>query len=583
MLRELHISNLAVIEDATVELGPGFNVFTGQTGAGKSLILGAFELLLGLKSGADMLRGGADEGRVVGVFELHGNATAAAVGRAIDQGVAPGDEVLITRKLFASGRTSVSINGQPTTAAIVKRLGQLLVDIHGQHDHQSLLRPASQLEILDDFGDCAELRRRFAQQHQALQRMRRRKAELEASRSLRRQQLELYEFQAAEIDDAEPTAGEFPELQARHRVLTNVRKLLADAGQVQGALYEADGSVVERLEVMTQVLRGLAEIDDTLVEVAGQVEAATAAAREAAFDLSRYVDRLDFNAEELAEVESRLNTLNRLIQKYADVPAGPDGDPLQAVLDHRQRMGVEIETLRRASSDDQQLEAEIADAAAAMRGVGEELSARRQAAAATLVPAVERQLPELGMADAKLEVAFEPVGEAEDDQAAASAVGLERVEWLVRPNPGQPMRPLRKIASGGELSRITLAIKHVLSASDRTSVLVFDEIDANIGGRLGSVIGRKLKELCGAGERPSGDAGHQVLCITHLPQIAAFADRHFRIEKLVTGKGKARQTRTAVRPMAGKARIDELAEMMAGTEATATTRRQARELIHAAA
>ncbi|MFW5681736.1 MAG: DNA repair protein RecN [Phycisphaeraceae bacterium] len=626
MLRELHISNLAVIEDATVEFGVGFNVFTGQTGAGKSLILGAFELLLGLRSGSDMLRGGAEEGRVVGVFEVDDPKLADAVHAASDGAVAAGEEVLITRKLFASGRSSVSVNGQPTTAAMVKRLGTLLVDIHGQHDHQSLLRPASQLEILDDFGGCTALRQKFSQGHRALREMKRRRAELDASATLRRQQIELYEFQAREIDDAEPTEGEFPELQARHRVLSNARRLLADAGQVQSALYEADGSVIERLEMMTQVLRDLAEIDDELRGVAEQVEGATASAREASFDLSRYVDRLDFDEGELGEVESRLNTLNRLIQKYSDAPrgrgglgedAGPADDPLQGVLNYRADIQREIESLQQASHDFEQLDAEIAAAERELRAIGEKLSQQRREAAGRLIPAVEQQLPELGMADARLEVAFEPVdawestdGEA-DPHAMGCSTGLERVEWRVQTNPGQPMRPLRKIASGGELSRITLAIKHVLAASDRTSVLVFDEIDANIGGRLGSVIGRKLRELCASAppaemsaatgskrkkkattqpsKSPACKLGaehtprHQVLCITHLPQIAAFADRHFRIEKSVLGKGAARQTRTTVRPMAGKDRIDELAEMMAGREATDTTRRQAKELIAAAA
>ena len=591
MLRELHISNLAVIEDATLELGPGFNVFTGQTGAGKSLILGAFELLLGLRSGAGLLRDGADEGRVVGAFEIADDALARAAAEAADLTLHPGDEVLITRKLFASGRTSVSLNGQPTTAAIVRRLGRLLVDIHGQHDHQSLLRPASQLDILDDFGECGGLRRRFAERFHDLQAMRKRKAELDASRSLRQQQLELYAFQAQEIDDAEPTAGEFPELHARHHVLSNSRRLQGEAGQVHSALYESDGSVVERLEVMTQVLRDLAEIDGELTPIAEQVRDATAAAREASFDLSRYVDRLEYDPDELGEVESRLNTLNRLIQKYADAPRGGSGDaaggddPLWAVLDYREHIQAEIDHLRQASDDLDHLDDRIAASEGELQRIGGELTAARKTAAEALVPAVEAELPELGMPDAKLEIAFEPIDPASGD---ATPAGLERVEWNVRTNPGQAMRPMRKIASGGELSRLTLAIKGVLAASDRTSVLVFDEIDANIGGRLGSVIGRKLLELCHAGHAPhphpdtgpvAGADAHQVLCITHLPQIAAFANRHFRIEKAVAGRGKQRSTRTTVARMAGKARVDELAEMLAGAEATPTTRRQAKELL----
>lgn len=568
MLRELHISNLAVIEDATVYLTAGLNVFTGQTGAGKSLVIGAFEALLGLRKAADMLRPGADEARIAGVFELHDPAVCRAVGAALDQTVSPGDDLLLTRKLFASGRSSLSVNGQPATAAMLARAAEYLVDIHGQHDHQHLLRPSHQLAILDGYAKTDALRERFAQRFAALRELRRTREELSASATLRRQQLELYEFQAEEIDAVEPTQGEFPELQARASVLGNVQKLKGEAGACHVALYEQDGSVTERLQHLAAVLMELAEVDPALGEVAEQVRTATLGLQETAFELSRYVDRLEHDPGEVEEVDHRLNALNRLISKYGEARSGDD--PLAPVLSYRTQIAGEIQRLRGEDSDLGALDEQIAAVVAELEVLAAELSRKRKAAAKKLTPSVQRQLAELGMAEAKLSVVF---ARADD-----TPTGQDAVEFMVRTNPGQATRPLRQIASGGELSRVMLALKSVLSGRGRISVLVFDEIDANIGGRLGGVIGRKLRELAGSG----AEAGHQVLCITHLPQIAAFGDRHFRIVKDVAGKGKTATTHTRVETLDGNARVDELAEMMVGQRATKTARKQAEELLGAA-
>ncbi|NBC11087.1 MAG: DNA repair protein RecN [Planctomycetes bacterium] len=575
MLRELHITNLALIEDLTVELTEGLNAFTGQTGAGKSLILGAFELLLGLRStagAADLVRPGADEARISGVFELHDADRAAEASTLCDQTLKPGEPLLITRKLFASGRTSVSINGQPATAAMARALGEALVDIHGQHDHQYLLKPANQLLILDAYAIATELRQTFTEQWQRLRELRHTQAELDASRTLRKQQLELYEFQAGEIDEAEPTEGEFTELHARHKVLANLSKLQQDAGKAHAALYEADGSVTERLQAIAHVLIDLADLDDDLAPIAEQVRVATLSLQEASFELSRYLDRLDHDPAEAAEVERRLDTLNRLIHKYGS--GKPTDDPLGEVLAFRGQLGEQIDTLRAQDDDLAGIEDQIAGVEADLDAIGDKLTAARQAAAKKLRPKVEKQLTELGMAEAKFRVSIEP-----GDSRGAGPSGRDAVEMLVQTNPGQEFQPLRRIASGGETSRIMLALKSILADADRISVLVFDEIDANIGGRLGSVIGRKLRELASA---PSSTSNHQVLCITHLPQIAAFADRHFRITKTVHGSGKSRHTRTDLAVLDGKARIEELAEMMAGSKITTTSRKQAQELLAAA-
>ncbi|MEM8737487.1 MAG: DNA repair protein RecN [Planctomycetota bacterium] len=581
MLRELHISNLAVIEDATVEFEQGLNVFTGQTGAGKSLIIGAFEALIGLRKATDMIRPGTDEARISGVFEADSPALAEALTAALDQTIEAGDEVLITRKLFASGRSSLSVNGQPATAAMMRRAADLLVDIHGQHDHQFLLKPSNQLAILDAFARCRETREQFGKAFAEHRELRQTKTELTASATLRRQQLDLYEFQAQEIDAAELISGEFAELQAREQLLKNLQKIKGEAHAAHAALYDTDGSVTERLQAITHLLIDLAELDPALTGLTDQVRTATLSLQESAFELGRYVDKLEHNPEEAAEIADRLNVLHRLIQKYSDgIPAV---DPIEAVLTLRADLGRQIDLLRAQDHDQSRIDGRLAELEQTLGVLGEKLTLARRKAAKKLTPLIEQQLAELGMAEAKLRFTVCRV----DDSAA----GFDAAEILVQTNPGQDARPLRKIASGGELSRTMLALKSVLANTgdgQRISVLVFDEIDANIGGRLGSVIGSKLRALAKPqaaakqNRRTTQPSNHQILCITHLPQIAAFADRHFHIVKTVTGKGKSKQTRTTVGTLDGNARVAELAEMMAGEKVTAASRKQAKELLAAA-
>ena len=563
MLRELHISNLAVIADARIELAAGLNCFTGATGAGKSLVIGALEVLLGLRSPAEMLRAGADEGRVSGVFDIDNAEMLKSIERITDaQVTADGGELLLTRRLYASGRSSVSLNGNPITLGMLKQVAEHLVDVHGQHDHQYLLKPSNQLDVLDQFGDLLPLRRQYHEVYEKLVDAKRRLQELSASRTLREQQLELYRFQADEIDTAELNPAEYEELQARASVLTNVEKLKKEAGGVHGALYEADGSVLERLKMMAAVISELAGLDQNLAGVASSLRDMTIGLEECAFDLSRYLDKLDLDPGELAEVNERLNMIQRVLNKY--------GDPIESALAYREEIGQKIEELGRATDDLSALQRQVTPLAAELKKLGEALTAKRQAVAKKLGPLIERQLAELGMEKAKFSVSLSPAaGAVPGESLPATPSGFDHVEFGAQTNPGLQPQPLRKIASGGELSRIMLALKGILAASDRISVLVFDEIDANVGGRLGSIIGNKLRHLA---------EHHQVLCITHLPQIASYADRHLTVRKEVSGD----RTETKVRPMEGGERLQELAEMIGGQRITDTTRAQAQELLDAA-
>jgi DNA repair protein RecN (Recombination protein N) len=555
MLRELHISNLAVISDVRIELDPGLNCFTGATGAGKSLVIGAIEVLLGMRSPAEMLRPSAEEGRVSGVFEVKSPELLKAIERATDVPVtADGGELLLTRRLYASGRSSVSLNGNPITLGMLKAAAEHLVDVHGQHDHQYLLKPSNQLDVLDQFGDLWGLRRRYHDVFEQLQQAKEKLRELSASRTLREQQLELYRFQADEIDNADLSAGEYEELSARASVLKNLEKLKKDASATHAALYEADGSVLERLKMMAAVLGELSMLDQNISPVATGLRDATIALEETAFDLSRYLDKLDLDPAESAEVEDRLNTLNRILNKY--------GRTIEDTLAHRKQLGEQVAELEKATDDLSSLQSAIEPLTRETNQLGKELSTKRQAVAKRISPMIERSLAELGMEKAKFNVTLTALPEPMPS-------GFDQVEFLAQTNPGQLAQPLRKIASGGELSRIMLALKGILAQSDRISVLVFDEIDANVGGRLGSIIGGKLRDLA---------THHQVLCITHLPQIASYADRHLTVRKEVAGE----RTQTTVRLTTGAERIEELAEMIGGQRITDTTRAQARELLDSA-
>ena len=559
MLRELHISNLAVISDARIELSPGLNCFTGATGAGKSLVIGALEVLLGFRSPTEMMRPGADEGRVSGLFEILNVDTVRDIAAVTDVDLAAdAGELLLTRKLYASGRSSVSLNGQPITVSMLKALAERLVDVHGQHDHQTLLKPSNQLDVVDQFGQLLPLRSQYRAVYEQLASVRAKLAELTTGANFRKQQIDLYQFQANEIDAAELDPAEYAELQARESVLINIEKLKKDAGAVHASLYESEGSVLDRLKGMVGVLGELLTLDASLGNVSSGVRDATIGLEEAAYDLSKYLDKLDLDPGELAEVSDRLNTINRVLNKY--------GDSVESVLKLRAEIGAKLDALQNAGVNASTLQRQIDPLERELKKLGETLSDKRTEVAGRLGPLIQSQLGALGMEKATFKVQRLP---AAGPEGSITSTGFDQIEFLARTNPGQLEQPLRKIASGGEMSRIMLALKGVLAQSDRVSVLVFDEIDANVGGRLGSIIGDKLRQLA---------THHQVLCITHLPQIASYADRHFTVRKeVVDGKTESR-----VRVMDGQEQLEELAEMIGGNRITDTTRAQAKELLEMA-
>jgi DNA repair protein RecN (Recombination protein N) len=429
--------------------------------------------------------------------------------------------------------------------------------------------------MLDAFGGTEQLREQFATCYQQLRDARRRLDELTESRETRMREIELYEFQADEIDAAELTPGLFEQTQGRYVKLSNLGQLKQQAQQLGHALGEADGATIEQLDTLCKHMSDLARLDkEKLTGLNEQLHDATEMLRDCWSELNRYADGLELDPEELTLCQARLDTLNRLIHKYAQTKRDTDidideVDPVSAVLRYREHIAEKLRLARSQDANCRGLEAEIATLEKRLAETGQKLSAGRAGASKKLKPLVEAQLKELGMAEARFDLAIDRL-----DVASATPVGLERVEMIIRTNPGQDAQPLRHIASGGELSRIMLAIKTILAGRDRVGVLVFDEVDANIGGRLGSVIGRKLRCLVDSGS-------HQILCITHLPQIAAWADHHLHIAKVIAGEGSTRATNTTVRPLRGQARLEELAEMLAGKDFGQAALAQAREMLQA--
>ncbi len=584
MLLELHISNLAIIEQVNITLAPGLNVFTGQTGAGKSLILGSLELLLGLRGGGEeaamFVRPGSQEARVSGLFDVSSPAMAQRLGQVLDQAISPHEPILITRRVSASGRSSVSVNGSPATAAMLREAGGLLVDIHGQHDQQFLLKPANQLLILDAFADAAGERQRFEETLRGLRERQRRLMELRQSEAKRSEAMDLYRFQIDEIDQAQPHAGEYEQVKSRYSVLKNAAHLKAQSAQVLQGLSEGDDTVLDRMGSLKGRMQELLRMDGSLADLSGQFEQAEGLLQDAAKALSRYQDRLDGDGAELAQVEERLDLLNRLIHKYARSAQSGD-DPLEAVQAYRQQIGVKVQEMQTDSQALSELDQQIAESLKRLADIGTRLTRLRRQAGNRLKPLIEAQFRELEMREAQFDVDIR--SRLADDPMVESS-GLDEMEFLVRTNPGQEVLPLRKIASGGEMSRIMLALKTILADKDQVSVLVFDEIDANIGDRLGATIGRKMQDLA-HGRRavgkptPSDADARQIICITHLSQIAACADHHLQISKEITGPNSDRRTVAQVRVLEGEDRVRELADMMAGKGATEATIAHARNLL----
>ena len=564
MLIQLHIKDLAIIDEVELCPGPGLNVLTGETGAGKSIIVGAAGLLRGGRASTEMIRTDCSQAVVEAVFD-------ASASPRVLQGLeragleSQGGEVLVRRVLRRSGRSRVNVNGSLCTAAVLRGLAEHLIDISGQHEYHLLSDRGIHQQILDATGGAGPHLEAIQKAHGKL----REAAEIMKKSRMDEQQhaerLDFLRYQLQELQEADLQTGEDAELATERRRLQRASELLELATSGERTLYSSDNSVLDRLAQLKRSLDALLHVDPGLTDLAGQLEEASALVEDVALSLRQYGAELDLDPARLDQVEERLDLIHRLGRKH--------GGAVAQILERQQRMEQELSELESLEHRLESLEADLARARKQAEQAAAELSAARKAAAHELGRAVTRHLGSLRMKGSRLVARVTPRPVRQGDDAAfcfadrrVGASGWDVVEFLISTNPGEPPRPLTRIASGGELSRVMLALRRVLGQHDPVSTSIYDEVDAGIGGAVADVVGRYLARV----------ARHrQVLCVTHLPQVAAHADLHFHVGKS-THKGRAR---TTVRQLDDDQRIKELAAMLGGKRVTAKVRANARELL----
>lgn len=564
MLRELAVQNLALIEDVRVELHPGFCVWTGETGAGKSLLLGALGLLLGERGNADLIRTGADELRVTGCFELHRAEQRAAAAAILQAPLDDTDDLILTRRLARSGRSSALVNEQPVAIATLKRLGEMLVDVHGQRESYSLLQPAYQLELLDAFGKLAEPRAKYAAAAERVRELRRRYRTLTEARHTRQRELALVRFERDDLDAARLQPHELPTLLRERETLIHAQSLAQFTSTVASRLRDDEGAVSAVVGRLVKEAHRWAALDPQLAAVASRLEALRPEVEDIAETCRDLAERFEADPARLDEIEHRIGVLKKLQARYGKTP--------DELIAYRAELDPRADALQRQEDDLAGLTGELHQAFVELQSAAATLSKARARVAKKLAADAQKHLADLEMPRARLDAVLEPVPLGPDPLTGdVPATGTDHLELMLAANPGEPSRPLRKVASGGELTRTMLALKTVLAVHDPVRTLVvFDEIDSSVGGRIGDAFGQKLASL---------GRSHQVLCVTHLAPVASYAAYQWTIRKTTMGK----RTATTIVPLLDdEARIEELAAMLRGSSRSETTRKEAAEMLRAA-
>lgn len=561
MLQEIRVEHYAVVDKLSIKFHRGLNLLTGETGSGKSIVVDALSLLLGARANVDVIRAGCERARITGVFEVEGTPEIRALLDAAELEL-DGHELVVERELLDSGKSRAYVNGRFVSLSVLRELATGLADIHGQHEQQDLFHIRTQLAMLDTFGRQRNLTFEVALVYQRWKETVKRLEKLQADEQEKLRLLDLYRFQHQEIEQAKLEPGEDDELQRQSQLLTHAEQLKGAATRALDLLYESQLSASTQLQAAHRSLGELVRFDSSLNPLSETLENARAQVEDASFELGRYLEGLEFDPARQAEVEDRLSTIEKLKRKY-----GPTVDDVLAYDENVRERLEQIESLEAAIAEVQEQQS---DAAKEYTIQAQKLSDRRREAAGQLELQVKTELAALAMEAAEFRVAFD---EAKDDTQQWSATGCDRIRLLVSANPGQPPRPIAQAASGGELSRIALALKTCLISTAREPTektfprtLVFDEIDSGVGGSVAEALGRQLKRLA---------QHHQVLCVTHLPQIAGFADSHYFVEK----RQQEGETFASVVELSKKERAEELARMLSGTEVTTAALRHARQIL----
>jgi DNA repair protein RecN (Recombination protein N) len=568
MIEGLYIRNVALIDELQLEFSPGLNVLTGETGAGKSVILQSLGLALGERGSPSIVRAEQRTAKVqIAISPSSADSvwtycTEAALVDELDAEEA----LLLARQISASGRNRCHVNDQMVNLTLLQEIGDLIIDIHGQHEHQSLFRSETHLNLVDAFGELEDLRLCVNKKYNEIHALRQQVSEHTQTLREAQREKDFLEFQIDELEEAQLEAGEEEELTNERSILSNAESLFDSASLVYDQLYggsQVEFSVLDTLKKASSTTTKLCAIDENLEELNGRLESALYELEDIAHQILNYRDTVEFNPHRLAEIEERLDLIYRLKRKY--------GDSIADILAYQAEIAQKLKDLEVGSERIEDLKAQINRETAQAQELAIELSEKRKVAAAKLESLIEDELHTLGMDKAVFRVLILPIKspdgilELDGTRYELRSNGMDEIEFLISPNVGSEPKPLTKIASGGEISRVMLALKTVLARIDNIPTMVFDEIDAGIGGRTADVVGQKLKELA---------RFRQVICITHLPQIARFADQHFRVEKRVEGN----QTTITAHELTPDERVEEIARMHGGV-ATKTTLAHARELL----
>jgi len=565
MLSNLRIKNYALVHHLEVEFQPGLNVITGATGAGKSIIVGAANLALGERASIEAVRSGSDTANIEAVFKLPDDRTLKEVLGKLSM-ILQDDVLIIRREISSRGQSRCLLNDRLVALGSLKSIGDRLADLHGQHQHQSLLNVERHIEYLDHYGDLENVLIRVSEIYHSLRKKRKELEDLKTSKMIDEERRKLYQFQIQEIGKANLSPDEEEKLAQERGVLENVEALFELSSNLYHQLYESEASIVERLSFLSKELKRGADIDSRLKEPAETLESGVIELQDVARFLEDYKGGLEFDPERLEMIRERLNLLNALKRKY--------GKSVEEILTYKEQIERELDRIESKDETIDNLKKEIVGLSQTLQRECGLLSQKRKAKASELSGRIQKALSVLGMAKTEFQI---KITQREDENGLVELngkrffvdeKGMDRVEFFVSPNPGEELKPLAKIASGGEISRIMLALKSILVKTDRVETMIFDEIDVGIGGEVASVVGKSLKALA---------SFHQVLVITHLQQIASQADHHFKVFK-ESVKGR---TVTRIKRLNKEERVKEIARMISGEKVSQLALRQAKEMIRA--
>ncbi|OGP86495.1 MAG: DNA repair protein RecN [Deltaproteobacteria bacterium RBG_16_54_11] len=564
MLMELHIENLAIIDQLRIDFHEGLNVLTGETGAGKSIILNALNLILGDRVKDAIIRSHEEEGLVEALFDI--SASPRLSQWLTEKGIEAEDTIVIKRVLSRKDKSKIYINGQLATLQMVSLIAEELLNIYGQHQHQILKKVENHLDILDEFGGLLPLKAEFQEAYREHRGLGKRLEALKEEQERGERERDLWAFQLKEIEAAALKPGEEEGLKQERHLMKNAQRLMQLAGSSERLLYSEGNSIVERLGTVERDIEALAELDPTVASLKNAVSSALLQLEEASGELKGYLAKIDMDPNRLEEIELRFDELQMLKRKYKAAT-------VEEILAYKERIERGVQGTADLEAEIAQLERKKQEGAGKVREQAQRLSQGRREAGLMLKQEIEAELATLAMERTTFEVEMKAVSAGGDalevDGAFVGPRGGEEIEFLISPNVGEEPRPLSKIASGGELSRIMLAIKKILTKGAEDQTLVFDEVDAGIGGHTAEVVGHKLRDLA---------RYHQILCVTHLPQIAAFGKNHYQVSK----REAEGRTMTSVERLQGDMVVEEIARMLGGKGVTAATRTHAQEMLQKA-